>query len=251
MALRFEQKTALVTGAGSGIGRATALAFAREGAKVVVTCRGKAAGEETVRLIRESGDEATYVQCDVSQAADVKALIDTTVSTYGGLDVALNNAGVINERVKTADLRESEWDRVINTNLKGTWLCMKYEIPKMMGRKGAAIVNTSSVSGMRGRANIVAYTASKHGLVGLTRTAALEYAGDGIRINAVCPGIIPSGMVPVEDRPEIASHLMSSVPMGRLGRSNEIAEAVLWLCSEAAAFVTGHVLVADGGESIT
>lgn len=250
MASRFEQRVALVTGAGSGIGRAVALVFAREGASVVVSCRGKIAGEETVRLIRESGGEASFVQCDVSRAEEVRVLLQETVNRYKGLDVAVNNAGVNNERIKTAELSEAEWDRVIDTNLKGTWLCMKYEIPRMMGRKGAAIVNTSSVSGVRGRPNLSAYTASKHGLIGLTRAAAIEYAPDDIRINAICPGVIPSGMVPVEGRPDIIRHLASRIPMGRLGRAEEMAQVILWLCSEDASFVTGHVMVADGGESI-
>jgi NAD(P)-dependent dehydrogenase (short-subunit alcohol dehydrogenase family) len=252
MMKRFEQKIALVTGSGSGIGRASAVAFAREGAKVVISCRGTVCGEETVRLIKDAGGEAIYVQCDVARSADVQRLVDTTVSTYGGLDVALNNAGTLNEFMKTAELNEAEWDRVMNINLRGAWLCMKYEIPHMIGRKGSAIVNISSLTGIGGRPFVAAYVASKHGLIGLTRTAALEYAGDGIRINAICPGLIETNlMAPIfEPMPDIRRQMISQIPMGRSGQPEEIAEAVLWLCSEAASFVTGHVLVVDGGETI-
>jgi len=251
MMKRFEQKIALVTGAGSGIGCASAIAFAREGAKVVVACRGTVTGEETVRLIKDAGGEAIYVQCDVAQSADVQRLVDMTVSTYGGLDVAVNNAGTINEFVRTADISEAEWDRVMNINLRGTWLCMKNEIPRMIGRKGAAIVNISSLAGIGGRPFAVAYVASKHGLVGLTRAAAIEYAGEGIRINVICPGLIETNlMAPILDIPEVKTELIKQIPMGRSGQPEEIAEAVLWLCSDAATFMTGHVLVVDGGETI-
>ena len=251
MTKRFEKKVVLTTGTGSGIGRAAAIAFAKEGAKVVISCRGTETGEETVRLIREAGGEAIYVKCDVSQTADVKALIDVTVSTYGGIDVALNNAGVISLPNKTAEISEEEWDRVMGINLKGVWLCMKYEIPHMIGRKGAAIVNTSSVGGVRGVPNVAAYTASKHGVIGLTRTAALDYASEGIRINAVCPGITAAGMAnALEDKPEVKRKLISGIPMGRMGLVDELADAILWMSCEGAGFVTGQALVVDGGQTI-
>lgn len=243
-------KVALVTGASAGIGRTTALAFAREGAKVVVADILIEEGKETVRMIKEGGGEAIFVKADVTQPEEVEALISTTVETYGRLDCAFNNAGIEEqEPVRTADVIEENWDRVINTNLKGVWLCMKYEIPQMLKQGGGAIVNAGSVAGLVAEPNISSYVASKHGVVGLTKAAALEYAKDGIRVNAVCPGCIPTGQVERVTRgdPQEIERLASLHPIGRMGTTEEIAAAVLWLCSDAASFVTGYPLAVDGG----
>lgn len=245
----FEGKVALVTGAGSGIGRATAVAFSREGASVVVCDIDVNGGEDTVRMITDAGGEAYFVRADVSQADQVENLVNETVGKYGRLDYAFNNAGIEGEQAVTADCPEDNWDRVIDVNLKGTWLCMKHEIPQMLKQGKGSIVNMSSVAGLIGYRNIPAYVASKHGVIGLTKTAALEYATTGIRINVVCPGVIRTPMV---DRfaggsPEGEEQLMESEPIGRLGVPEEIAEAVIWLCSDAASFVLGHAMVIDGG----
>ncbi len=249
MAGPLDGKVALVTGAGSGIGRATALAFARDGAKVVAADIVVEGGEETASLIREAGGEATFVKADVSQAADVEALVARVVSTYGRLDCAHNNAGIEGMMASTADQTEAMWDRVIAVNLTGVWLCMKYEIPQMLKQGGGAIVNTASGAGLIGVPTMPAYVASKHGVVGLTKTAALEYAKSGIRVNAVCPGIIQTPMVErlVTEQPQLGEALVAAEPIGRTGQPEEIAEAVVWMCSEAASFVTGHAMSVDGG----
>ena len=246
---RLEGKVALVTGASSGIGRAAALAFSREGAKVVTADVDVEGGMETVRTIQDAGGEAVFVRSDVSKAAEVEALISKAVETYGRLDCAYNNAGIEGTMGPTADCTEENWDRVIGTNLKGMWLCMKYEIPEMLTRGSGAIVNVSSIAGLVGIQGRVAYAASKHGVAGLTKAAALEYAQAGIRINAVCPGIIRTPMLerPLAQRPELEATLIAQVPVGRIGTPEEIAEAVVWLCSDAASFVTGHTMMVDGG----
>lgn len=250
MAHRFEGKVAVVTGAGSGIGRASALAFARESAQVVVADISVQGGEETVRLINAANGEAQFVKCDVSQSADVQALMDVTIRTYDRLDYACNNAGIGGGSASTGDYSEEDWRRVIDVNLTGTWLCMKYEIPLMLQQGGGAIVNMASILGKVGFANAPAYVAAKHGMIGLTETAALEYATQNIRVNAVCPGFIytplleQAGMQAGSDLHKLISDLH---PMKRMGTSEEVAEAVIWLCSEAAAFVTGHALLVDGG----
>lgn len=249
MAGQFEGKVALVTGGSSGIGRAGALAFAREGAKVVVADVVVEGGQETVDMIQQAGGEAIFVTTDVSKAADVETLVNKTVETYGRLDYAFNNAGIEGEQLPTADCTEENFDRVISINLKGVWLCMKYEIPQMLEQGGGAIVNTSSVAGLVGFAGIPHYVASKHGVAGLTKNAALEYAQAGIRVNAVCPGGIRTPMI---DRftggdPEAESQFHAMHPLGRMGEPEEIADAVVWLCSDAASFVTGHPMVVDGG----
>jgi NAD(P)-dependent dehydrogenase (short-subunit alcohol dehydrogenase family) len=246
----LDGKVALVTGAASGIGRATALTFAREGAKLVVADMNEDGGQQTVHMITENGGEATFVQVDVSNATEVQAMISKTVETYGRLDCAHNNAGISSggQRAFTADYPEERWHQVIAINLTGVWLCMKYEIPQMLQQGGGTIVNTASVAGLVGLPYASAYVASKHGVVGLTRTAALEYAKSGIRVNCVCPGYIETPMTEQgRSDPERMAHMLASEPIGRIGKPEEIAETVVWLCSEAASFVTGHTMTVDGG----
>jgi NAD(P)-dependent dehydrogenase (short-subunit alcohol dehydrogenase family) len=248
MAGQFEGKVALVTGAGSGIGRATALAFAREGARVVVADVSAVGGEETTRQIKDAGGEALFVPADVARASDVEALVNTVVASYGRLDYAHNNAGIATSGVPLHELEEEVWDQVLAVNLKGVWLCMKYEIRRMLRQGGGVIVNTASVAGLRGFPGNTAYGASKHGVVGLTRIAALNYAHEGIRVNAVCPGFIRTHMtlgdtIDLENEARMAG----AHPMGRMGIPEEVAAAVVWLCSDAAAFVTGLAMPIDGG----
>jgi NAD(P)-dependent dehydrogenase (short-subunit alcohol dehydrogenase family) len=246
-----EGKVALVTGAGSGIGRASAQAFAREGAKVVVADIVVASGEETVAMIKAGGGEAMFVRCDISRAADVEVAVKAAVDTYGRLDCAHNNAGIEGALAPTADYPEADWDRVLGINLKGPFLCMKSEIPRMVAGGGGAIVNTASIAGIVGFQGLVAYTASKFGVNGITKVAALEYAAAGVRVNSVCPGVIQTPMIDrlVADNPEMGAGLVAGTPMGRLGLPGEIAEAVVWLCSDRASFVTGHNMVVDGAFS--
>jgi NAD(P)-dependent dehydrogenase (short-subunit alcohol dehydrogenase family) len=248
----YAGKVAFVTGAGSGIGRATALAFAREGASVVVSDISERGNQETVRMIEELDERALAVRCDVTRTGDVKAALDRTVETFGRLDVAFNNAGVEQEEAATAQLAEEVWDRVIDFDLRGVFLCMKHEIPLMLEQGGGAIVNTSSGAGVKGFPMGAAYVAAKHGVIGLTRSAALDYAQANIRINAVCPGIIETQMMDrvTGDTPEGRQQVISQEPIGRMGKPEEIAEAVLWLCSEAASFVVGHAMVVDGGQTV-
>jgi NAD(P)-dependent dehydrogenase (short-subunit alcohol dehydrogenase family) len=248
----YAGKVAFVTGAGSGIGRATALAFAREGASVVVSDISERGNQETVRMIEELDERALAVRCDVTRTGDVKAALDRTVETFGRLDVAFNNAGVEQEEAATAQLAEEVWDRVIDIDLRGVFLCMKHEIPLMLEQGGGAIVNTSSGAGVKGFPMGAAYVAAKHGVIGLTRSAALDYAQANIRINAVCPGIIETQMMDrvTGDTPEGRQQVISQEPIGRMGKPEEIAEAVLWLCSEAASFVVGHAMVVDGGQTV-
>jgi NAD(P)-dependent dehydrogenase (short-subunit alcohol dehydrogenase family) len=249
MLLGLENKVALVTGGGSGIGRACALAFAREGAKVVVADVQVRGGEETVQMIKEAGGESIFVKTDVSKTADVEALVKRAVDTYGRLDCAINNAGIEGIIAQTADGTEENWNRVININLKGVWLCMKYEIPEMQKQGGGAIVNMASVAGLVGFQGMPAYCASKGGIIQLTKVAALEYAKAGIRVNAVCPGVIRTPMVErvTGGNPEAEAQFTAMEPVGRMGTPEEIAESVVWLCSDAASFVTGHPMVVDGG----
>jgi NAD(P)-dependent dehydrogenase (short-subunit alcohol dehydrogenase family) len=242
-------KVALVTGASSGIGRASALTFARAGARVIVADVVVAGGEETVRLITAAGGEAIFVKADMAKAAEVEAMVNAAVAAFGRLDCAHNNAGIEGVTATTSDYPEDDWERVININLKGVWLCMKYEIPQMLKQGSGAIVNTASGAGLVGVPRMPAYVASKHGVVGLTRTAALEYAKAGIRVNAVCPGVIQTPMVErvTSSRPGMIEKMIAAEPIGRMGKPEEIAEAAVWLCSDAASFVTGHAMSVDGG----
>jgi NAD(P)-dependent dehydrogenase (short-subunit alcohol dehydrogenase family) len=249
MAHELDGKATLVTGAASGIGRATALAFARAGARVVVSDVAEAAGEETASAARALGASAHFVRCDVARSADVQALVAATIARFGRLDCAVNNAGIEGTLAPIGDGAEDDAARVIDVNLMGVWRCLHAELPRMAAQGGGAIVNTASVAGLVGAGGLAPYVASKHGVVGLTKTAALEYATSGIRVNAVCPGLIQTPMV---DRLEAASPgviaaLLAVKPMGRLGTPDEVAAAVLWLCSDAASFTTGHALTIDGG----
>jgi NAD(P)-dependent dehydrogenase (short-subunit alcohol dehydrogenase family) len=247
----FAGKVAIVTGAGSGIGCATALAFGREGAKVMVSDIDRAGGEETARLIREAGGEALFVACNVASSEEVGALVQQTMQTYGRLDCAVNNAGIEGAQAPTVELPEDAWNRVLSVNLTGPWLCMKYEIPAMLQTGGGAVVNMASILGVVGFANAGAYVAAKHGLIGVTQVAALEYAERGIRVNALCPGFIETPMLErglhLDEHPEVQSQIAALHPMKRLGTAEEIAEVALWLCSSHASFVTGVALLADGG----
>lgn len=248
MAGQFDGKVALVTGAGSGIGRASALAFAREGANVIVADIIVEGGQETVRMIKAAGGEAIFTRADVSKAAEVQALVDGAVQTCGRLDYAHNNAGIIGAMARTADCTEENWDRMMAINLKGVWLCMRYEIPQMLKQGGGAIVNTSSVAGFVAFPTLPAYVASKHAVAGLTKAAALEYARAAIRVNAVCPGFIQTPMVEplIPGGSEGEAQFGAMLPVGRLGTPEEVAEAVVWLCSDAASYVTGHTMLVDG-----
>jgi NAD(P)-dependent dehydrogenase (short-subunit alcohol dehydrogenase family) len=247
--LRFEGEVALVTGGSSGIGRATALAFAQRGARVVIASRRAEESAETVQLIATAGGEALFVKTDVTQAAQVEALVACTLANFGRLDYAVNSAGVGSPPfVLTEDYPEETWDSVIDSNLKGTFLCMKYELPPIVQSKGA-IVNIASVAGLRGGRLGLAYYASKHGVVGMTKAAALEYAAMGVRINAVAPAVIETPMSQwaiAGDSTQLA-RIVQTHPLGRIGNSGEVAQAAVWLCSRAASFTTGHILAVDGG----
>ncbi len=244
----FAGKVALVTGGSSGIGSATARAFAEAGAAVVLSDIDAGGGETVAQALRDGGSEAAFIRADVSQAADVARLVAETVARYGRIDYAHNNAGILGGVAQLADVPEDEFDRLMSINLKGVWLCLKEEIIQMQRQGGGAIVNTASIAGLRGSAWLPIYSASKHGVVGLTRAAALAYAGDGIRVNAICPGYVETPMV--TNTPLLQARAAERTPMGRLATPEEIATAVVWLCSDAAAFMTGETMVIDGGVTV-
>ncbi|KAB1188496.1 MULTISPECIES: SDR family oxidoreductase [Haloferax] len=245
----IQGKVALVTGAASGIGRETALRFAEEGSKVVVSDVQKDAGEQVAGEIENAGGDAVFLDADVSNEADVARLVDETVNVFGGLDFAHNNAGIEGTVGSIAEMDLDDFQRVIDINLTGVFLSMKYEIPRLLERGGGAIVNTASVAGMTGGPNLSHYYAAKHGVIGLTRSAALEVATDNIRVNAVLPGVIETPMIErfTAGNEEAKEALLKDEPIGRLGRPEEIASAVVYLCSDDASFVTGHPMVVDGG----
>lgn len=245
---QFEDKVALVTGGNSGIGRASAVRFAQEGAKVVIADRRVEEGEQVAHEIRDTGGDAIFVRTDVSSADDVEALIAKTLEAFGRLDCAFNNAGVGGGQA-FHETTEEDYDRIMNVNLRGVWLCMKYEITEMLKTGGGSIVNNSSGAGLIGFARNPLYSASKHGVVGLTKSAALQYATDGIRINTVCPGAVRTPMLEsaFASNPSAEDWFTSHMPIGRLGKPEEVAEAVLWLCSDAASLITGAAIPVDGG----
>ena len=246
------RKVAFVTGAASGIGRITAVAFAQRGASVGVADIDQQRNHETASMITEVGGQAIAVRCDVTRGEDVQAALHQTVEAFGRLDYAFNNAGAEQQPKPTAEITEEEWDRIITINLRSVFLCLKYEIPLLLQHGGGAIVNTSSGAGVKVFGRGAAYAAAKHGVIGLTKDAALDYAGANIRINAICPGIIDTEMM---DRftggtLEQRDRVIAQEPIGRMGRPDEIAATVVWLCSDAASFVTGHAMVADGGQTL-
>jgi NAD(P)-dependent dehydrogenase (short-subunit alcohol dehydrogenase family) len=241
-------KVVVITGGASGIGRATALAFAREGAGVVIGDIDVAGAENTVAMIRDMGGKADCIRVDVAKSDDVQALVMKAVGQYGGLDFAFNNAGLVGSVAGIVETTEEDWNRVVATNLTGVWLCMKYEIPEMLKRGQGAIVNNGSVTGLVGAPGVVGNVASKHGVSGLTKSAALQYATQGIRVNAVAPGLVRT---PTADRlktlPGAEAAMLSAIPQGRWCEPEEVAEAVVFLCSEKASHITGHVMPVDGG----
>ncbi len=248
----FAGKVAFITGAGTGIGRAAALAFAREGAQVAVVGTTATDNDETVRLVTELGGQAVAVQCDITEEQQVQAALARTIAAFGRLDFAFNNAGVEQHKALAAELDTAEWDRIVHTDLRGTFLCLKHEIPLILAQGGGAIVNTSSGAGLIGIKNNAAYCAAKHGIIGMTRSAALDYASQNLRINAVCPGYIDT---PMMDRftggtAEGRKKVVEDEPIERPGQPEEIANAAVWLCSQGSSFVVGHALAVDGGQTI-
>ena len=249
MSMKFSGRVALVTGGAAGIGRATAQAFAGEGLQVVVADLDVAGGEGTVELIRAAGGDAVFVRCNVTNESDVQNLLAQAVNAYGRVDYAFNNAGIEIEKGKLAEGSVDEFDAIMGVNVKGVWLCMKYQLPLMLAQGGGAIVNTASVAGLGAAPKMSIYAASKHAVIGLTKSAAIEYAKKNIRVNAVCPAVIDTDMFrrAYEADPKKADFAAAMHPVGRIGKVEEIASAVLYLCSDGAAFTTGHSLAVDGG----
>lgn len=243
----FDGKVAIVTGGSFGIGRAAAVAFAKRGARVTVADWVEDA--ETINRIRQAGGDAIFIKCDVSDETNVRMMVEETIKKFGRIDFAFNNAGVEGLSAPIHECSEDNWNRIINTNLRGAWHCMKYEIPYMLKQGGGRIVNNASVAGMVGFSGAAAYVASKHGIIGLTKTAALELAKQNIRVNVVCPGIIKTPMIDrfTGKNKEVEKQFESMEPIGRMGQPEEVAEAVIWLCSDASSFVNGHALAVDGG----
>lgn len=246
---QFNKKVLIVTGASSGIGKATALAFAKAGGMVSVVDVQEKEGLNTAKMIEKIGGKSIFIKCDVSKEDDVKKMIAKTVNTFGSLDFAFNNAGIEGQTAKTAESTLENWNRVIDINLRGVWFCMKYELIQMLKQGHGGIINCSSIAGLVGFEGIPAYVASKHGVLGLTKAAALEYAKSNIRVNAICPGVIQTPMIDrfTKGKKEFREGLLAGEPVGRMGGPEEIASAVLFLCSEGSSFVTGHPLVVDGG----
>lgn len=250
---RFQDKVALVTGGNSGIGRAASIQFGREGARVVIAARRENLGRDVVDAIKKEGGEAVFVKTDVTKPEEIEGLFKAILDKFGRLDCAVNNAGVSSASLRRIiNTTMEEWDWTMNTNLRGVWLCMKHEIKQMLSQGGGAIVNTASVAGLATEVGMSIYCASKHGVMGLTKSAALEYAHKNIRVNAVCPGFIHTPMLeePWQTNPQIKDFTLSEVPMRRFGKPEEIAGAILWLCSDEAAFMTGREMVIGGGQTL-
>jgi len=249
MALRHNDKTAIVTGASSGIGRATAKRLAADGANVVVADVDEDGGQETVQQIESKGGEAIFVEVDVTDEWDVEAMVETARETYGGLDIAHNNAGIEGTNDPLTEQSLEEWQQVLDINLTGVWLAMKHELPVLTEGDGGAIVNTSSIAGLAADGS-APYTASKHGVVGLTKAAAVRYADEGVRVNAVCPGVVRTPMVErsLEEHPDAVEAMTDDQPLGRMAEPEEIAETVAWLASDESSFVNGHALPVEGGK---
>jgi NAD(P)-dependent dehydrogenase (short-subunit alcohol dehydrogenase family) len=243
------QKVAIITGGSSGIGQATAVALAKEGVRVVIAARRAKESEETLQLVKQAGSDGIFVKTDVANENDVKSLVEKTIKTYGRLDYAINNAGIEGELASLVDQTSTVFDSVMNINVKGVWLSMKYQIPQMLKNGGGSIVNVSSAAGVIGFPQLSIYVASKHAVLGLTKSAALEYAKSGIRINALAPGAIETDMLQrtVDGNPQLREKFNSMTPIGHVGKPEEIANAVVWLLSDKASFVTGHTLLVDGG----